>query len=162
MTRDEYGEAYEQGYELTVRFLLSHGARTGDRAAEAAQTAWTRGWEKLAQLRDPALVLTWVNAIALNTYRSFFRREPLFLTLPEVRSKAGVDMAAIEVGRILKSCHPTERKLLEQQLRGMPIEEMAQQYGVTKTAVRIRLHRARRAVRRRVEIVWNRRPARTA
>src|ERR1700680_3274425 len=69
MTRNEYGEAYEAGFDRTVRFLLSRGAQRDD-AVEAAQAAWARGWERVTQLRDESLVMTWVNAIAFNFLRN--------------------------------------------------------------------------------------------
>jgi DNA-directed RNA polymerase specialized sigma24 family protein len=152
MTREEYGQAYERGFDLTVRFLLSRGAYPNDRVAEAAQAAWSRGWEKLSQLRDPDLVVTWVNTIALNNFRKCLRRELLSEILPEATSQAGINTAAIDVGRILKNCRPSVRKLLEQQLSGVTVEEIARQHGITETAARIRLLRARRAARRRAEI----------
>src|SRR3984957_17276059 len=68
MTRDGYGIAYQKGFTLTVRFLLSRGAQR-EYAMEVAQGAWVRGWERLHQLRDEATVVTWVNTIALNAYR---------------------------------------------------------------------------------------------
>ena len=64
MTREEYGQAYQRGFDLTVRLLLSRGAPR-DRAREVAQAAWARGWERLSQLRNESLVVTWVNTIAL-------------------------------------------------------------------------------------------------
>jgi DNA-directed RNA polymerase specialized sigma24 family protein len=45
------------------------------RCLPAAQAAWTRSWEKRDQLRQPNLVLTWTNSIALNIYRCMLRRE---------------------------------------------------------------------------------------
>ena len=150
MTRDEYGQAYQRGFERTVRLLLSRGAPS-DRAREAAQSAWTRGWERLSQLRNDSLVGTWVNTIALNVYRSILRSEPEYLALPELRTKAGVNLAAIDVARILKICRPCDRFLLEQQMRGVTTEEIARKHGVSETAIRIRLLRARRSARMRVE-----------
>lgn len=152
MTREEYGKAYERGFDLTVRFLLSRGAHPSDRARDAAQAAWTKGWERLSQLRNDSLVVTWVNTIALNVYRSFLRREPVYQALPELSTKAGVNLAAIDVGRILKICRPSDRVLLEQQMKGVTAEEIARHQGVTETAVRIRFLRARRAARSRVEL----------
>jgi DNA-directed RNA polymerase specialized sigma24 family protein len=75
LTRERYGEAYQKGFDLTVRFLLSRGAWR-DNASEVAQAAWARGWEHLIQLRNERLVLTWVNTIALNLYRSVLRKDP--------------------------------------------------------------------------------------
>ena len=78
MTREEYGVVYQTGCERTIRFLLSRGVSPGI-APDVAQSAWLRGWERLAQLRDPTMIVTWINSIALNKYRSFIRYERLFL-----------------------------------------------------------------------------------
>src|SRR5580700_2537193 len=122
MTRDEYGQAYQAGFNLTIRLLLSRGAER-ERAKEVAQGAWTRGWERLSQLRNDSLVVTWVNTIALNAYRSVLRSEPAYQTLPELSTKVGVNLAAIDVARILKICRPHDRFLLEEQMRGATAEE---------------------------------------
>jgi DNA-directed RNA polymerase specialized sigma24 family protein len=150
MTRDEYGQAYQIGFESTIRLLLSRGAPS-DRAREVAQAAWTRGWERLSQLRNDRLVRIWVNTIALNVYRSVLRREPAYQPLPELSTRADVNFAAIDVARILKICRPCDRALLEQHMRGFTIEEIAHKQGASETAIRIRLLRARRAARTIVE-----------
>jgi DNA-directed RNA polymerase specialized sigma24 family protein len=150
MTRDGYGLAYQKGFTLTVRFLLSRGAQR-EYAMEVAQSAWVRGWERLHQLRDEATVVTWVNTIALNAYRRVMRREAPSQELPDVVSPNGIDIAAIDVHRILNYCRPAERVLFEQQMSGATTEEIARKQGVTETAIRIRLLRARRATRSRLE-----------
>jgi DNA-directed RNA polymerase specialized sigma24 family protein len=151
MTRDGYGQAYQRGFELTVRFLLSRGLRR-DLASEVAQTAWVRGWERRGQLRNEALVATWVNTIALNVYRSQLRNESLTRELPELADRAvAIDLAAIDVARVLNSCGPRDRILLEQYMNGFTMAEIARQHNSTETAVRIRMLRARRAARGRVE-----------
>jgi len=116
---------------------------------EVAQAAWVRGLERLYQLRDESVVVTWVNTIALNVHRSVRRRDTLFQALPELRGSAGINVAAIELSRVLKRCTPRDRVLLEQQLRGLTAEEMSSIQGISKTAIRIRLLRARRAARLR-------------
>jgi RNA polymerase sigma factor (sigma-70 family) len=149
MTRDEYGRAYQKGYNLTVRFLVSRGL-TYDSAQETAQAAWVKGWERLAQLRDSNMVLTWMNSIALNIHRSCVRREPFLQTLPEVPTPPRVNLAAIDVGRILKTCKKNDRLVLQRHyLEGYKVKEIAQAHGWTETAVRIRLLRARRTVHKR-------------
>lgn len=80
MTTDEYGSAYKNGYVLTARLLVGRGL-SWDGARETAQAAWVRGWEKRSQLRDVNMVVTWINTIALNIYRSDLRREPLLQEL---------------------------------------------------------------------------------
>jgi RNA polymerase sigma factor (sigma-70 family) len=150
MTSDRYGVAYQRGYELTVRFLLSRGAQR-EHAVDVAQGAWVRGWERLHQLRDEDSVLTWVNRIALNSYRRVIVREPLAQELPDVASPNSINLAAIDVDRILNQCRPSDRALFEQQMRGATTQEIARAQGVSETAIRIRLLRARRATRSRLE-----------
>jgi DNA-directed RNA polymerase specialized sigma24 family protein len=150
MTSSTYGQAYQAGFQRTIRFLISKGVK-GDDAQEVAQAAWARGWECLVQLRDDDLVLTWVNTIALNIYRRALQSERFLQPLPELCSRLTIDTAAIDVACVLKSCQPRERRLLEMQMRGVTAKEIAEDNGVTETAIRIRLMRARRAVRTRVE-----------
>ena len=151
MTREGYGQAYQRGFDLTVRFLLSRGVQR-DNAREVAQAAWARGWERLAQLRDESLVITWVNTIALNVYRSLIRRQPFDQALPDLIDRSyAINLAAIDLARILGFCRPADRILLEEQMNGATTTELARKYGVTETAIRIRLLRARREARSRVE-----------
>ena len=105
MTNTAFGEAYRTGFERTVRFLTSRGAPQ-DGALEAAQAAWVRGWERLNQLRNEEMVLTWVNSIALNVYRGVVRRQALTQPLPELHSKFKIDLCAIDLDRVLKFCRP--------------------------------------------------------
>jgi DNA-directed RNA polymerase specialized sigma24 family protein len=149
MTCEEYGNAYKRGYNLTVRFLVSRGL-TYDGAQETAQAAWVKGWERLAQLRDSNMVLTWMNSIALNIHRSCVRREPFLQTLPEISTPPKVNLAAIDVGRILQTCKKNDRLVLQRHyLEGYKVQEIARAHGWTETAVRIRLLRARRAAGKR-------------
>lgn len=146
MTREEYGAAYQKGYNLTVRFLISRGL-SYDTAQETAQAAWTKGWERLGQLRDSKMVLTWMNSIALNIHRSYIRREPMHIALPELSTPPKVNLAGIDVRRILKTCKTNDREVLQRHyLEGYKVQEIAEAHGWTETAVRIRLLRARRSV----------------
>jgi RNA polymerase sigma factor (sigma-70 family) len=152
MTDEEYGKAYQKGFDLTVRFLLSRGPWR-DLADEAAQTAWVKGWERLGQLRNEDLVVTWVNSIPLNVYRSLMRREPFKLARPRSSEKTvAINLAAIDVAQILKFCRPCDRSLLRRQyVEGLTTGEIAQELGVTETAIRLRLLRARRDARSQVK-----------
>jgi DNA-directed RNA polymerase specialized sigma24 family protein len=150
MTREEYGTAYEKGFRLTVRFLVSRGL-FADAAEETAQAAWAKGWERLAQLRNEHMLLTWVNSIALNLYRSI-RRKPQHQPLPELSGPPKVNLAAIDVSLILTRCKPVDRVVLQKRyLEGWGIRDIARTHGWTETAVRIRLVRARRSARARMD-----------
>jgi RNA polymerase sigma factor (sigma-70 family) len=150
MTRDDYGKAYQKGYSMTVRFLVSRGLAY-DMAQETAQAAWAKGWERIGQLRDQSMVLTWMNSIALNIHRSHIRREPILQPLPELSTQPRVNLAAIDVRRILTTCKRNDRLVLERHyLEGFKVQEIAKEHGWTETAVRIRLLRARRSVGKRL------------
>lgn len=147
MTREEYGAAYERGRERTIRFLLARGAASA-LVPDITQSAWLTGWEKLAQLRDPRLIVPWVNSIALNHYRRAIRIECLHQEIQESdHGTTTLNLAAIDVDRILRSCRPAERRLLEAQLKGVTPREMARKEGLKSSTVRIRLLRARRSAR---------------
>jgi len=150
MTNEEYGKAYQRGFNLTVRFLVSRGL-SYDAALDTAQAAWAKGWERREQLRDPNLVLTWTNSIALNIHRTFLRREPQTQTLPELAAPPRLNVAAIDAKRILNSCKPNDRIVLHSHyIEGYKVQEIAEQHGWTETAVRIRLLRARRSVEKKL------------
>jgi len=155
MTRDEYGLAYERGFDQTTRLLCSKGVPF-DTAHDAAQSAWAKGWEFIGQLRDPGLVTTWVNSIALNVYRSSLRRKTQFLAIWDIPVRPQVNLAAIDLSRLIEICRPKDRGLLTQHfIYGFDSGEIAQRIGCTATAVRLRLMRARRAV---IERMTRRRP----
>ena len=146
MTREEYGKAYEKGFRYTVGFLVSRGIQL-DLANEVAQAAWVQGWERRSQLRVASFVGTWVNAIALNLYRGGLRRSPDQNDSVNDNGVTNIDLAAIDLARILESCSPRDQNLLLQTMRGFTAGEIALQEHTTNTAVRIRLLRARRAAR---------------
>jgi RNA polymerase sigma factor (sigma-70 family) len=150
VTREDFGTAYEQGIARTVRFLVSRGVPQ-EHAQDIAQTAWLRGWERLYQLRNEKLLSTWINSIALNTYRRALYRDRLFQHLGEsVRAESCINEASIDLSRIMSGCRPEERALLEAHLAGLTPEEIAAEDGVSRVAVRVRLWRARRAARQEV------------
>lgn len=97
------------------------------------------------------MLLTWVNTIALNLYRGLWRKERLIVPLRERHSEFEIDLAPIDMQTVLGLCRSRERALLELQMQGITAEEVANQGGVSQTAVRIRFMRARRSARERIE-----------
>jgi RNA polymerase sigma factor (sigma-70 family) len=147
MTRDQYANAFERGFIMTTKFLVSRGI-TVETAEEAAQAAWAKGWEHRDKLRDPERVLNWVNTIALNVFRNWFRRRetaelPVDTPIPPHASPQRID-----IGRALAKCAPADREMLEKHyLAGYTSAELGRQRGCTAVAVRVRLLRARRRIR---------------
>ncbi len=144
LTRSQYSVAYDNGYPLTVRFLLSRGI-SGESAEEAAQAAWAKGWEHRGSLRNPKRVVSWVNTIALNLFRNWFRRRESPEELPEIPTAPKITPQAIDVRRTLEQCGSRDRLLLEKHyLEGYTSKELGEKTGCTPVAVRVRLLRARR------------------
>jgi DNA-directed RNA polymerase specialized sigma24 family protein len=150
MTQEAYGREYQRGFAKTVRLLRSRGASMDD-AEDLAQAAWLRGWQKLNQLKDQAMVVSWVNVIALNCHRRYMQTQARLQPLHELCGRIGVDAAPLEAGRILESCRPKDRQLFVQQMDGLTTPEIAQQEGVSAATIRVRFMRARRAARANVE-----------
>jgi len=147
MTRETYGQIYQEGRDRTIRFLLSRGV-TRELAADLAQSAWLRGWERISQLRDERMLVTWVNTIALNLFRRAIRNERFHGEIHEaIHGTVTLNLAAIDVARLFEVCRQSDRALLEAQMAGITAKEMAEEEGVTETAIRIRFHRARRSAR---------------
>lgn len=148
---EEFGNAYQNGFVLTVRFLMSKGV-SNDLASETAQAAWTKGWERRGQLRNPVMLVAWVNSIALNLYRNYLRKQRTMQALPELATSSGIDMAALDARRVLKYCNDRERQILQwAYIDGWRTCEIATRQGWTETAARLRLMRARRSVAKKLQ-----------
>lgn len=150
MTKDAFGMAYQHGFEITVRFLMSRGIRP-QYALESAQSAWVKGWEMLTQLRDERMVLSWVNSIALNDYRKYHKQQSKLQNLFDLPGGPEPDMSALDLKRILAFVSMDDRSLLELRMQGASVNEIAGHYKVSNTAIRLRLLRARRLVKTKVE-----------
>jgi DNA-directed RNA polymerase specialized sigma24 family protein len=150
MTHEGYGLAYQQGFRRTVCLVRSLGGSWAN-AEDVAQAAWLRGWEQRHQLRDERKIVSWVNAIAVNEHRRVSQDDARYQTMPELCGETEIDLAAIDAARILMLCRPRDRVLFEQQMDGLTNEEIAGRQGVSTTAIRVRLLRARRAARLHIE-----------
>jgi RNA polymerase sigma factor (sigma-70 family) len=144
MTQEQYADAYNRGFDMTVRSLVSRGV-SGDTAEETAQAAWARGWEHRDQLRDPKRLLTWVNTIAMNLFRNACRRREICELPAEIPIPPQTNPRTIDLGRVMDRCKPAEREMLQQHyLAGYTSKELAAQADCTASAVRVRLLRLRR------------------
>jgi RNA polymerase sigma factor (sigma-70 family) len=152
MIAGDYGKAFEEGFSKTVRFLISRGADLVI-AEEVAQAAWTRGWACRQQLRDPNCVGTWVNSIAMNLFRNTYRTSKRSQALTETPAPPTSTLVHVDVGKLLDSCRQRDRSLLKlHYLYGYTTGEIGDRVGLSSTAVRVRLLRARRALRKRLKI----------
>jgi RNA polymerase sigma factor (sigma-70 family) len=147
MTSEKYATAFENGFRSTLRFLAIRGA-PAETAEEVAQAAWVRGWERRSQLRDPGAVQPWVNRIAMNLLRNACRGQQPGQLPDQLPSQQQSNDAAIDVRHLLSSCRKSERRLLERYyLGGWTTVEIADQDKLNYSTVRVRLMRAKNALR---------------
>ncbi|MEZ5351859.1 MAG: RNA polymerase sigma factor [Bryobacteraceae bacterium] len=151
MTPDRFANAYRNGLQSTTRLLLSKGIVLED-AEEYAQTAWARGWEARAQLKDEDRVVQWVNSIAINTMCNALRRSKRFEALDDKRTRvARTESIAdkVDAQKLLARCSELDRSLiLHRYAGGFEMEEIAHRHGLSGVATRVRIHRAKVALRR--------------
>ena len=151
MTATQFGIAYTEYFDHTVRFLASKGLPESE-AREMAQAAWTRGWERRHQLRDPKMILTWMNSIAFNLFRNEFRRSARHSELPDLPDKRPFpSISRIDLKSILSRCDDLDRSLLWMQYgEGRTSAEIAGRMGMNAGTVRIRIMRAKGRLRCKV------------
>lgn len=145
--RKEFGSAYKNGWGRTISFLLSKGL-TVEEARESAQAAWAKGWERRDQICSKLRIVEWVNSIALNVFRSDYRKKIKEKEFEESAVPSAVNIALMDLRRSLRRCPDRDRTILTKYyLQGFDSRELAGEYGCTETAVRVRIMRARRNLR---------------
>jgi len=145
---EQFEHAFRQGYNRTLRFLVSRGAKS-ETAEEITQAAWARGWECRWQLQRPDMIGAWINSIAKNMLRNCARANQKLEDLGEYPNAASpFATTKMDVTKILSRCGDRDSMILRgYYLEGYTSEEIAQQVGLTSVAVRVRLLRIRRALR---------------
>jgi len=139
-----------------VRPLSTNRADAEDIAQEIIIRA-LRGVDALAS-DDEALVCSWLDTLARNTAYNENRgrkhhadREPVESDMPKVLSAEREALGRLSVERLVQAIAalPTQlREVLQLRvLEELPGGEVAERLGITETAVRSRLHRARAALR---------------
>lgn len=125
-----------------------------DLAAEAAQSAWVTAWRRFGDLREPSSLRPWLMSIAANEARqltrSRSRRAIRELTVldPAAPPADAFVAARIDLANALAMIEPRDRVLLGlRYLAGLDSAEIGDVVGMSATAVRSRLARARERLR---------------
>jgi RNA polymerase sigma-70 factor (ECF subfamily) len=141
-------------------------------AADATQEAFVAAWRELPRLRDPAAFDGWLNRIVANAarmarrHRGRLREVPV--DAPGPSSDSGVtagmadptettDFDAIEdrdaIGRAFDRLRPAERAILVlHHVEEQPVGDVARLLGIPVGTAKWRLHSARRALERAMEV----------
>ena len=141
------------------RALASVARRLGSREAarDVLQIALLKAIEGLASLRRHESIVPWFHRIVSNVAIDYQRHGEAYRRALERMAAYGGETEARSAGESLCECLddvlPTLRPAYAAMLRRVdieerPLEEVARQNGITTTNARVRLHRARRALRR--------------
>ena len=135
-------------------------------AEEITQDTFLKVYQKLATLKDPNQFSGWLYVIATNQCRAWLRKkrietEPLDETdvekieeaysryVAEEQSKATVETQREVVKKLLAKLKESERTVMTLHYLGeMTIEEISRFLGVSTSAIKLRLHRARQRLKK--------------
>lgn len=132
--------------------------------ADAIQEAVIKGWQKRASLQEERYFETWLVRIVINESKNILRRRRLhILPLDEgVRAPGAVEEDMVESVLLRDALKKLPEKyrtvLLLHHLEGYDLNEVAHIVGATQTAIRSRLHQARKALKNLMEAEGGERP----
>jgi RNA polymerase sigma-70 factor (ECF subfamily) len=155
LVRATFDDTYTLAYRLT-----------GDEedARDVVQEAYLRAYRGIGKFRGEAKVTTWLYRITANCAADHVRTRRRALHLPldaaaePVDASPGADPVARAIGLDLREAVEAAMAELPPRLRavvvlrdvyGLPHEAIAAELGISETAAKVRLHRARRALRER-------------
>lgn len=121
-------------------------------ADELVQEVFLRGWQRLAELRDPGAVGGWLMRIARNLAADRLRGRRTEVELPaDLASPYVPHREAREVLDAVRALPEAYREtLLMRLVEGMTGPEIAERTGLTPGSVRVNLHRGMALLRERL------------
>lgn len=133
---------------------------TGDSslAEDAAQEAFVKAFRALDRFRPKSSFRAWIRAIAIRCAIDIVRRRRPEAPLPETpHSPLDEESRHEELDLLraaLESLPPLDREIMiAREIEGVSDRQLAERFDLSVTAVRVRMHRARRRIRARFEEV---------
>jgi RNA polymerase sigma-70 factor (ECF subfamily) len=147
---------YTETYTLAVRLTGND-----EDARDVVQEAYLRAWRGLAKFRGEAQFSTWLYRITANTAYSHVNRRRRHRAVPlsdlgtEIADQGATPEATAESAALSSRLSAAVGKLppklravmVLKDVYGLPHEEIAEQLGISETAAKVRLHRARKQLR---------------
>ncbi len=123
-------------------------ANDRDEAQDMLQDAFVKVFERIASLKEPEGLPSWVRSIVVNTCIDYYRRRRYWLPIDgecEPPSNLNIDpFATEEVVLAMQRLTPAQRTVFNLcEVEGYTQEEVAKKLNTNKLAVRVALHRAR-------------------
>ena len=159
---EAFRQLLEAHQEAIATTLYACGVRDSETARDLAQDTALKAWQRLASLRQVASFSPWIRQIAANAARDFLRQrasrfEEGLETVAEL--EAGDDPHRDAVRRLeirqmrmaLSEEEESQLELLSGRAEGVPVRELADRMGISEDALKMRLLRLRKRLRRRLD-----------
>ncbi|MEJ8568731.1 sigma-70 family RNA polymerase sigma factor [Elongatibacter sediminis] len=152
---NELAEAYGTDLYRYAMWICGNDAL----AKDLVQETYLRAWKALDKLKDPGAAKSWLITILRREYaRTFERKVPKFtdvdqVEVPEDTEPEPDDRVEIQIlRRSIQKLAPKYREpLLLQVVMGYSCKEIADELGITKSAVMTQLFRAREQLTQRLQ-----------
>jgi RNA polymerase sigma-70 factor (ECF subfamily) len=128
-------------------------------AKDLVQETYLRAWRALDSLKDPRAAKSWLITILRREYaRTFERKVPLFtdvdsVVVPDEQEPEPDDQTEIRLLRqgIMQLSPKYREPLMMQVVMGFSCKEIAEQLGISKSAVMTQLFRAREQLKSKLQ-----------
>ena len=171
---DAFGRLVER-HQAYVYNAVFHMVGRAQDAEDLSQDVFVKAYRNLARFREEARFTTWVYGIMLNTVRSFWRKRARRVThsLDNVSTEGerGMDGPADpdegpaetserreQVALVRAAIAELDSELREivvmRDIQGLTYDELAETLGVPAGTVKSRLHRARHALKLKLEPLY--------
>ena len=151
MTKDQFVDQIDALQGRLYRIALSILRNNAD-VQDALQETVLKAWEKRHTLRNEAYFSTWVTRIAINTCRQMLRQSKRVILMEELPpTPATTDQITLTM---LLECLPEKLRLplILQYAEGMDTAQVAYTLQLTPAAVRSRVHRAKKILRKELAL----------
>jgi RNA polymerase sigma-70 factor (ECF subfamily) len=152
-------EAHHQAVSST---LFACGVRCPETVQDLAQDVALRAWTQLDRLSDPKAFPAWIRRIAANAARDHLRRTAvrkehtleIAVAIESEDDPHAMSERASEIRLMLAAMREEDEEvltLLNARAEGVPIAVLAEQAGIAEAAMKMRLMRVRKRLRKRLE-----------
>jgi len=159
---DAFRELLQSHRAAVSSTLIACGVRSDETARDLAQEVALRAWRRLATLEDPRSFTAWVRRIAANAARDHLRRVAVRREeeLEQALELAGDDDPHADAERraelrlMLAALEDEDAEVVEllvARADGISVEALAVRSGLSEGALKMRLMRARKRLRERLE-----------
>lgn len=158
-SQEKFDTIYREYYPKAFRLCMGYASGSEEWARETAQEVFITVWEKLSQLKDPKALPAWIYRISLNTcMRRLKEKRKQALKIEEVPETSYSPEEQSEANEMLQKVYRAVDKLrIEEKnialllLEGVDNEGMAEILGVTRSHLRVKIHRVREKLKKWME-----------